>query len=452
MSDLDLTTFEARLEDRIQSYAQVRVHPVDAAAVARSAHAQPRPLLRWPSFSRPTFAPTYVVLVALGLLLALLFALFAVGGLRRPKPPAPLGRNGLIAYQVEATTNDPTVRIHLMNADGTDDRTVAEGGGATFSGDGSALLYTAVTSSGILQGQPRLMLAAGDGSAPAQIADSWTESSISPDGAQILVAFDGTAETAGSAGRPVLLSPTGAVEQRLDLMPADSAVSFTGFVWSPDGEWIAYAEMRNSGTSRFRLAYRTGISVLNVSSGEVRHLSSIVGTSDVGITWSPDSAHIAFTGLPGAFPMPSLAVDGMPIDAEVAQDIFVVDLNGAVRNVTSSAAFDSGPSWSPDGSRIAYRTVIDAEYQLAVATLGQSGFAASTVIGPVLSDFAWSPDATQLALLVNEAVPGTQQNPPGTASFQGTVETVDAALSQPAVVLATYDSEVSKPSWQWLAP
>ena len=57
-------------------------------------------------------------------------------------------------------------------------------------------------------------------------------------------------------------------------------------------------------------------------------------------TWSPDGTRIAFSGLTGGL-----------------TDLFTVDVaSGAVNRLTNDAYADIQPAWSPDGERIAFAT------------------------------------------------------------------------------------------------
>lgn len=150
--------------------------------------------------------------------------------------------------------------------------------------------------------------------------------------------------------------------------------------WSPDGEWLVYRDstrginendeiyiVRSDGTDRRNLT---------------RHPAN-----DWGPDWSPDGSTIVFNsdrdgGLIRGYLMdvdgsnlrridvdmwveyPSFSPDGTSIAFMGAlgsnYEIFVADLaTGATEQLTHSPGHDGWPAWSPDGSAVAFTTVRD---------------------------------------------------------------------------------------------
>ena len=106
-------------------------------------------------------------------------------------------------------------------------------------------------------------------------------------------------------------------------------------------------------------------------------------------SWSPDGGSIAF------------AAENLG-DDEVdywAQHIYVIDADGSnMRRITQGQVWDSYPSWSPDGQRIAYRSNRDGNTEIYVMNADGSGSARliDNADG-VPSSPAWAPDGAAIA-------------------------------------------------------
>ena len=114
---------------------------------------------------QPVFTSATVVII-IGLLLAIAMAIVAAG-LVWLETTKPLGRNGLIAYELSDISSRPYTHVHLMNADGTGDREVAQGAGQ-FARDGESLAYS--TGYGLGPPNQRLFVVDGDGANSRDIA------------------------------------------------------------------------------------------------------------------------------------------------------------------------------------------------------------------------------------------------------------------------------------------
>jgi Tol biopolymer transport system component len=159
-----------------------------------------------------------------------------------------------------------------------------------------------------------------------------------------------------------------------------------GPAWSPDGERIAFA----------RSGAENGIYVMNSDgTGATR----VTGPGYHSPTWSPQGDALAFAGSSSST---------CPGD-QYCGAIYVQELReGSV--MRQVAASGSGPAWSPDGSRIAFRHIIlindedndDDDLNQAISSLrlvniDGSGLTEITPLTSVTSGPTWSPDGTRIA-------------------------------------------------------
>jgi dipeptidyl aminopeptidase/acylaminoacyl peptidase len=145
---------------------------------------------------------------------------------------------------------------------------------------------------------------------------------------------------------------------------------------SPDGSSLAYVDPY--------------ITVMNVDGGDQRRLipapSGSIGDAQDGVSFSPDGRRIVFAWRGGIYTMP---VDAHEIPNQLVSDALTGD-------------FD--PEWSPDGSTIVYwngsKTGVDGGPNNAeICTIAAGGGTPTRLTHDDVSDIepTWSPDGSQIA-------------------------------------------------------
>jgi len=86
--------------------------------------------------------------------------------------------------------------------------------------------------------------------------------------------------------------------------------------------------------------------------GNLSQITSSTAQWDSWPTWSPDGGHIAF--------------ERQPTGGTVSEIMVVNAEGGGLTNLTNNAADDEHPTWSPDGERIAFATNRTGDYEIYV--------------------------------------------------------------------------------------
>jgi Tol biopolymer transport system component len=138
--------------------------------------------------------------------------------------------------------------------------------------------------------------------------------------------------------------------------------------WSPDGTRIAFATETISASNR-------EIFVIDANgSNPVRLTTNFLW--DQKPAWSPDGSRIAFTC--------DQVVSQSPFQSSAEICVMNADGTGVIAVTNAPTAFDSGPSWSPDGTRIAFSSNRDGDYD--VYTLRSDGGRVSVLTRNSASD------------------------------------------------------------------
>ena len=191
--------------------------------------------------------------------------------------------------------------------------------------------------------------------------------------------------------------------------------------WSPDGTRLAFVSRRHIGDN--------AIYVMNAGGSGVARLTNYAGP-EASPAWSPDGARIAFvrsgrclnadctskgsgqlhvmnangsgvrslTNDPGSEGDPSWSPDGTRIAFVRESDIYVIDVNGGPEQRLTNDQRSRSPAWSPDGARIALaRKDQVGNLDIYVMNADGSGLTRLTTDPAEDASPSWSPDGTSIA-------------------------------------------------------
>lgn len=143
-------------------------------------------------------------------------------------------------------------------------------------------------------------------------------------------------------------------QPRGEILPIFVRVYDDGPVWSPDGTKIAFFSNRN---------YTFALYTMNADGSDLRLVTDQV-PNPTAAAWSPDGTKIALVGgLFFAIPPGDLAID-----------IYTVNVDGSgLTKLTKESGLNGSPTWSPDGSQIAFSSNRDPDQRHKIWVMNADG-------------------------------------------------------------------------------
>jgi Tol biopolymer transport system component len=323
-------------------------------------------------------------------------------------PAAAAQGNGRLAYEAAGS-------IYMISPDGGAPSLLHTGLLPAFSPDGTRIVFAQTPSDPL--GPLTIWVADADGTNARQIGTSPgpRKFSWSPDGTRIAFVSDD-----GSGFSVVVLKADGGGSTTVSYDASASGPPS----WSPDGTELAFTTTNDA-----------DIAVAKAD-GSGRRLLIQDSTRDVAPSWSPHGSQIAFLReANGAFRLYSIQADGTHLHQLGQTTVFV----------------PAPPAWSPDGSRLLFGgsetvgyTRYGPYYRSDVYTVAADGAgerrltdssSPSAGFGP-----SWSPDGRRIAFL------SSRERSTPFANLQLYVMNADGTCE----TQRTSSSPVSTPSWQAL--
>ena len=154
------------------------------------------------------------------------------------------------------------------------------------------------------------------------------------------------------------------------------------------------APLADLGTTPGQIAFACSwaICVANADGSGVVRLTDLESGLALGPSWSPDGRRIAFTLLEDLSKGPS--------------SVYVMNADGSnMKQLTDHPLVGLGPSWSPDGRQIAFLGSLGTgdEYQLAIYVMNADGSGVTRLVDyddealRIPGTLSWSPDGRQMA-------------------------------------------------------
>jgi Tol biopolymer transport system component len=265
----------------------------------------------------------------------------------------------------------------------------------TWSPDGQRIAFVSTTCSirehQYCEGPSEVDVVSLDGSGRRNLSDEWAQRGVripsvdpiwSPDWRKIVFVSNPCAEVSRACARTrqiYVMNADGNALRRVarggkarTVASGEKECPCAPFpTWSPDGRRIAFGSERKG---------MVDIYVMNADGNGQRRLTR--GRQlESSLAWSPDGRMIAFVEAPFSRGAPR------------RQEIFVVNAEGGDRRMLARG---SGPVWSPDGKKIAFRSGREGSGEIYVVNADGSGLRRLTRNPASDGGPMWSPDGRKI--------------------------------------------------------
>lgn len=216
---------------------------------------------------------------------------------------------------------------------------------------------------------------------------------ISPDGTPQLISTQAGSEPSWSPdGKQIAFSSDSRSQSKIYVMNADGSnlqqITFglgndRAPTWSPDGTQIAFSSNRHNNEYKVYTMKADGSDVKQITFGR---------GNDQTPVWSPNGMKLAFSSDRG----------------RGDYKIYIMNTNGSdIRQITFGIGDERTPAWSPDGMQIAFSSFVQTrstaqniqpdDYEIFVVNVGNSQTQRLTFLENFDTDPTWSTDGSQIA-------------------------------------------------------